>query len=173
MRWLKNCWLGCKELNQTKDELIKYFLYTMQTLNICTKDFDAIKWLLFQNDSYEKSDNFSKITFEILLYTLWVFTIETWRVLIADSCTFHLNLTCCNATNHCPRASFPLLHGSRGLHCHWGLFKDMVCKLRYIVANVLWRNDQSISITIKCAPLSYQIGGNRKRSEQSMNVDHK
>ena len=40
-----------------------------------------------------------------LLYTLWVFIIETWRVLIADSCTFHLNLTGRNATNHCPRAS--------------------------------------------------------------------
>ena len=29
-----------------------------------------------------------------------------------------------------------------------------------------------MSITIKYAPLSYQIGGNRKRSEQSMNADH-
>ena len=29
-----------------------------------------------------------------LLYTLWVFTIETWRVSIADSCTFYLYLTC-------------------------------------------------------------------------------
>ena len=42
-----------------------------------------------------------------------------------------------------------------------------------IVANVLWRNDQTFSITIKYAPLSHRIGGNRKCSEQSMNVDHK
>ena len=34
-------------------------------------------------------------------------------------------------------------------------------------------NDQTISITIKYAPLSYRTGGNRKRSEQSMNADHK
>ena len=93
--------------------------------------------------------------------------------LIADSCTFHLNLTCCNATNHCPRASFPLIHGSRGLQCHLSPLKNIVCKLRCIVANVLWRNDQTISITIKYAPLSYRTGGNRKRSEHSMNVDHK
>ena len=45
--------------------------------------------------------------------------------------------------------------------------------LRYIVANILWRNDQTISITIKYAPLSYRTGGNRKRSEQSMNAVHK
>ena len=41
-----------------------------------------------------------------------------------------------------------------------------------MVANVLWRNAQTISITIKYAPLSYQIGGNRKRSGQSMKADH-
>ena len=40
----------------------------------------------------------------------------------------------------------------------------------YIVAYILWRNDQTISITIKYAPLSYRTGGNRKRSEQSMNA---
>ena len=37
----------------------------------------------------------------------------------------------------------------------------------------LWRNDRTISITIKYAPLSYRIGGNRKRSEQSINAVHK
>ena len=51
--------------------------------------------------------------------------------------------------------------------------KDIVCKLRYIVANILWRNDQTISITIKYATLSYRTGGNRKRSGQSMNTVHK
>ena len=51
--------------------------------------------------------------------------------------------------------------------------KDIVCKLRYIIANVLWRNDQTISISIKYSPLSYQTGGNRKCSQQSMNVDHR
>ena len=35
------------------------------------------------------------------------------------------------------------------------------------------RYDQTISITIKYAPLSYRTGGNRKRSEQSMNAVHK
>ena len=65
------------------------------------------------------------------------------------------------------------LHGSRGLQRRYSPLKDMVCKLRYIVANILWRNDQTISITIKYAPLSYRTGGNRKRSEQSMNVVHK
>ena len=34
-------------------------------------------------------------------------------------------------------------------------------------------NDQTISITIKYAPLSYRTGGNRKRPEQSMNAVHK
>ena len=34
-------------------------------------------------------------------------------------------------------------------------------------------NDQTISITIKYAPLSYRTGGNRKRYEQSMNAVHK
>ena len=108
-----------------------------------------------------------------LLYTLWVLTIETWRVSIADSCTFHLNLTCRNATYHCARASIPLQHGSRGLQCRYSPLKDIVCKLRYIVANILLRNDQTISITIKYAPLLYRTGGNRKRSEQSMNAVHK
>ena len=51
--------------------------------------------------------------------------------------------------------------------------KDIVCKLRYIVANILWRNDQTISITKIYAPLSYQTGGNRKHSEESMNAVHK
>ena len=108
-----------------------------------------------------------------LIYTLWVFTIETWRVSIADSCTFHLYLTCRNATNHCPRASLPFIHGSRGLQRHKSPLMDIVCKLRYIVANVLWRNDQTVSISIKYAPLSYRTGGNRKRSEQSMSADHR
>ena len=102
-----------------------------------------------------------------------MFTIETCRVSIADSCPFHLNLTCRNATNHCPRASFPLIHGSRGLQRRYSPLNDIVCNLRYIVANVLWRNDQTISITIKYAPLSYRTGGNRKRSELSMNADHR
>ena len=76
-------------------------------------------------------------------------------------------------TNHCARASIPLQHGSRGLQRRYSPLKDIVCKLRYIVANILWRNDQTISITIKYAPLSYRKGGNRKRSEQSMNAVHK
>ena len=80
---------------------------------------------------------------------------------------------CRNATNHCPRASFPLIHGSRGLQRHYSPLKDIVCKLRYIVANVLWRNDQTISISIKYAPLSFPTGGNRNRSEQSMTGDHR
>ena len=108
-----------------------------------------------------------------MLYTLWVFTIETWHVSIADSFTLHLNLTCRNATNHCARASIPLQHGSRGLQGCYSLHKDIVCKLRYIIANILWRNDQTISTTINYAPLSYRTGGNRNRSEQSMNVVHK
>ena len=58
-----------------------------------------------------------------------MFTIETWRVSIADSCTFHLNLTCRNATNHCARASIPLQHGSRGLQRRYSPLKDIVCKL--------------------------------------------
>ena len=66
-----------------------------------------------------------------------------------------------------------LIHGSRGLQRHQSPLKDIVCKLRYIVANVLWRNDQTILISIKYAPLSYRTGGNRKRSEQSMNTDHR
>ena len=90
-----------------------------------------------------------------------------------DSCTFHLNLTCRNATNHCARASIPLQHGSRGLQRRYSPPKDIVCKLRYIVTNFLWRNDQTISITIKYAPLSYRTGGNLKRCEQSMNAVHK
>ena len=48
---------------------------------------------------------------------------------IAYSCTFHQNLTCCNAADRWP-ASFPLIHGSRGLYCHLSL----VCwKGRYII----------------------------------------
>ena len=47
-------------------------------------------------------------------------------------------------------------HGSRGLQCRYSPLKDIVCKLRYIVANILWRNDQIISITTKYAPLSYR-----------------
>ena len=86
---------------------------------------------------------------------------------------FRINLTCRNATNHCSRASIPLKHGSRGLQCRYSPLKDIVCNLRYIVANILWRNDQTISITIKYPPLSYWTGGNRNRSEQSMNVVHK
>ena len=97
-----------------------------------------------------------------------MFTIETWRVSIADSCTFHLNLTCRNATNHCSRASIPLQPGSRGLQRRYSPLKDIVCKIRYIVANILWRNDQTISITIKYAPLSYRTGGNRNAVHKSL-----
>ena len=61
---------------------------------------------------------------------LGIFTIETWRVSIADSCTFYLNVTCRNAADW-PRASFPLKHGSRVLHCHLSPLKDIVCELRY------------------------------------------
>ena len=42
-----------------------------------------------------------------------------------------------------------------------------------IVANALSRNDQTISITIKYAPVSHWIGSDRKSFEQSMNADHK
>ena len=35
------------------------------------------------------------------------------------------------------------------------------------------RNDITISITIKYAPLSHLIGGNQKISEQSLDSDHK
>ena len=35
------------------------------------------------------------------------------------------------------------------------------------------QNDQTISISIKYAPLSYRTGGNRKRSEQSITVEHR
>ena len=51
--------------------------------------------------------------------------------------------------------------------------EGIVSKLRYIVANVKWRHDQTILITIIYAPLAYPKGGNRKRSEQSMNANHK
>ena len=131
---------------------------------------NSVRWLRFSIQPIWKDNTPVQ---PILLYTLWVFTIETWRVSIADSCTFHLNLTCRNVTNHCLRASIPLIHGSRGQQCHYSLLKGNVCKLRYIVANVLWRNDQTISISINYAPLSYRTGGNRKRSEQSMNADHR
>ena len=108
----------------------------------------------------------------IVIYLIRVYY---WNlnVSIANSCTFHLNLTCRNATNHWLLASFSLIHGSRGLHCHWSMLKDIVCKLRYTAANVLWIHDQTISITIKNAFLAYRTGGNRKRSKQSMNMDHK
>ena len=35
-----------------------------------------------------------------LLYTLLVFTLETGCVSIAESCSFHQNLTCHNAADH-------------------------------------------------------------------------
>ena len=50
--------------------------------------------------------------------------------------------------------------------------EGIVSKLRYIVANVKWRHDQTISITIIYAPLAYPKGGNRKRSEQSMSLTY-
>ena len=65
------------------------------------------------------------------------------------------------------------LHGSRGLQRRYSPLKDSVCKLRYIVANVLWRYDKTFSISIKYALLSYRTGGNRKHSEQSMTADHR
>ena len=111
----------------------------------------------------------SRTLFNIYCYIPY----ECLRVSIADSCTFHRNLTCRNATNHCPRASFSLIHGSRGLQRHYSPLKDIVCKLRYIVANALWRNDQTISISIKYASLSYRTGDNRKRPEQSMTAGHR
>ena len=40
------------------------------------------------------------------------------------------------------------------------------------VANVLWRNDKTISITVKKAHLSHRICDNRKCSEQSKKADH-
>ena len=67
----------------------------------------------------------------------------------------------------------------RGLQSHYNMAAEGCntvtahSRLRYIVANILWKNDQTISITIKYAPLSYRTGGNRKRSEQSMNAVHK
>ena len=42
-----------------------------------------------------------------------------------------------------------------------------------VVANVLWRNNQTISVTIKMRFLAYRTGGNRICYEQSMNADHK
>ena len=123
------------------------------------KNRENLNFYYFNFTLFLKSREF----YQVLLYTLWVFTLETWRVSIADSCTFHLNLTCRNETNHCPRASFQLIHGSRGLQCHYSPLKEIVSK----------KNDQTISISIRYAPLSYRTGGNRKRSEQSMNADHR
>ena len=39
-------------------------------------------------------------------------------------------------------------------------------------ADVLWRTDQTISITIKYAPISYLTSDNRKQSEHSKKADH-
>ena len=96
---------------------------------------------------------------------------------------YYRNLTCFNRwqlyvsskfnVSRRDKSSIPLKHGSRGLQCHYSPLKDIFCKLRYIVANILWINNQTISITIKYSPLSYRTGGNRKRSEQSMNAVHK
>ena len=38
---------------------------------------------------------------------------------------------------------------------------------------MFYGNDQTISISIKYALLSYRTGGNQKRSEKSMTVDHR
>ena len=46
-------------------------------------------------------------------------------------------------------------------------------QVKIYLANVLSRHDQTISTTIKYTPLAYRTGTNRKRSEQSMNEDHK
>ena len=46
-------------------------------------------------------------------------------------------------------------------------------KMTSLMFFFLWRNYKTISNTIKYAPLSDQIGGNRKRSEQSLNADHR
>ena len=84
-------------------------------------------------------------------YILWVFTIETWRGLIADSCTFHLNLTCRNAAGFIPiytwqqRASMPL-KPAQGHRLQVKIYRCLC----------LWRNDQTISITINT--LLYHIG---------------
>ena len=75
-------------------------------------------------------------------------------------------------TRHWPWASFPLIHGSRGLHCHLSPLKDIVCKLRWR-CYFLFRNDKTISIIIKYTPLTFRIGGDQKRSEQSLNANHK
>ena len=49
--------------------------------------------------------------YQILPFTSLVFPIGTWRVSIADSCTFHLNLTCQNEADRWPITG-------RGLHSH-------------------------------------------------------
>ena len=127
-------------------------MFSFYSINIQIS-YSQIDIVTYVKSCYKLTPRLTECKHFLLLYALWVFTIETWRVSIADSCTFHLNSTCRNATNHCPRASFPLIHGSRGLQRHYSPLKDIVCKIRYIVANVLWRNGQTISISIKYAPL--------------------
>ena len=71
----------------------------------------TVSWWTWRGNIVLQISNMSQIIsrkgnlIKYIVIYLWVFTIETWRVSIADSCTFHLNLTCCNATNHCPRSS--------------------------------------------------------------------
>ena len=72
--------------------------------------------------------------------------------------------------NFCPPASFPLIHGSRGLQCCLSPLKDIVCKLRCIGANVLWRNDQTISITKKNRSF---ITSDRRQSKTFWTIDER
>ena len=71
----------------------------------------------------------------IVTYLISVYH-RKWRISIADSGTFHLNLTW-SLTNHWPRASFPLILSSRGLHCHLSPVKDMM--LRWIFLHTIWK----------------------------------
>ena len=72
--------------------------------------------------------------YSIVIYLIGVYNrkltcCNRWQLYISSK----LNASHCgwSLINHWPRASFPLIHGSSGLHCHLSPLNDIVCKLRW------------------------------------------
>ena len=91
---------------------------------------------------------------------------------MSDSCTFHLNLTCCNVTNHCQRASFPLIHDMFHLRetnvrqkiaqLIFSLHKDIVFYQVVIPYKGQFKN---LEYTIKCAILHLEKKKTNRQSQ--------
>ena len=82
-----------------------------------------------QKSPLARKDLRCNVKYLISVYYRNLMCFNRWQLYISSK--FNVSPCGWSLTNHWPRSSFPLKHGSRGLHCHLSPVKDIACKLSW------------------------------------------